>query len=370
MMVELAPSGKGPIHRVVESVLENLAADDISLPKHVLIDDGDLGWRRHAAALPVELRRSSVLATAADASLVDAVLFEIGGALRLPVSTPSMEAACESAAFHETSPIVPLATQGVVDALLSGAAEVLIVGWRQQAFWQHQSGPIRPINRLVEIAERLAIIPVILPGPVLVVDGRSRAEVEIACGDAETGSDSSAFPAHPKITRASTSDLSAGVGFRIVDVLAAVAGGGAEAEDRPEINLPVLEIPSGRRIGQWSLAAGNAGGGAGWHAFPREGDDHRGRWEIVTDEGLRETIIQTASLESDEVEGQSVIRAPGFVGAALRRGSPAGLLIETMTRHAARAGRPIWVPSVDAEGVRFLLGLPGPIWVDGPGVPD
>mgnify|MGYP000662240094 CR=1 FL=1 len=25
--------------------------------------------------------------------------------------------------------------------------------------------------------------------------------------------------------------------------------------------------------------------------------------------------------------------------------------------------------NADADGVRFLLGLPGPIWVDGPGVP-
>ena len=74
-------------------------------------------------------------------------------------------------------------------------------------------------------------------------------------------------------------------------------------------------------------------------------------------------------MERDDIAGQSVIRAPGFVGAALRRGSPAGLLIEGLARHGSRAGRPIWVPSVDAEGVRFLLGLPGPIWVDGPGVP-
>lgn len=368
-MVEIVPSQEGSIHRVVESVLGNLLADDISLPKYVLIDDGDLGWRRHAAALPVEVRRSSVLVTAADASLVDAVLFEIGGALRLPVSTPSMEVACGSAASSEGAPVAPLATQGVLDALLSGAREVLIVGWCRQAFWQRQAGPVRPIKRLAEIAERLAIIPVILPGPVLVVQGRSRAEVEAARDAAEDGPGSSSCPGHPEIVHLSASDLASGEGFRIEGVLAAAIAARENSPGQSEPNHPVLELPSGRRIGQWSFSPGTAEDGSPWHAFPREVDHDPGRWEIVTRDGTHEMVEETTSLDADAVAGLSVIRAPGYVGAALRHGSPAGLLIETMTRHAARAGRPIWVPSVNADGVRFLLGLPGPIWVDGPGVP-
>ena len=117
-MVKLVPPGKSPNHRAVESVLESLQAGNTALPPQVLIDDGDRSWRRHAAVLPVEVRRRSILVTASDASLVDALSFEIGGAVRQPVSTPSMEAAYEAAAILETWDVVPMATQGVVDALM------------------------------------------------------------------------------------------------------------------------------------------------------------------------------------------------------------------------------------------------------------
>ena len=82
--------------------------------------------------------------------------FEIGGAVRQPVSTPSMEAAYEAAAILETWDVVPMATQGVVDALMGESSELLVVGWRPQAFWRHQVGPARLVRWLVEIDERLA----------------------------------------------------------------------------------------------------------------------------------------------------------------------------------------------------------------------
>jgi len=36
---------------------------------------------------------------------------------------------------------------------------------------------------------------------------------------------------------------------------------------------------------------------------------------------------------------------------------------------AHRRGLPLWVPNVDSIALRFLLGLPGTLWVDGPAVP-
>jgi len=370
-MVELVPPGGRSIHRVVESVLETLKTSNTTLPPQVLIDDGDRSWRRHAAALPVGVRRRSVLVTASDASLVDALSFEIGGAVRLPVSTPSMEAACEAAAAREAGDVAPMATQGVLDALKGDSSEVLVVGWWPQAFWQRQVGPILPVRWLVEIAERLAIIPVILPGPILVVVGRSRAEIETARGEVGGGAGSSSSPAPPMIVELSTSDLGAGDGLRIDRVLAAAAAAARRHDTvgRPELTHPVLELPSGGRVGRWSLTRGTADGGSPWHASPGPQDPVGICWEIMSHDGSSETIAESSSLDWDDFAGQSMIRAPGFVGAVLRRGSPAGLLIEGLARHDARAGRPIWVPSVDAEGVRFLLGLPGPIWVDGPGVP-
>ncbi len=368
-MVEILPLKESPSHRVVESVLEALHSAGTRLPSRVFIDDGDRSWRRHAAALPVETRRCSVLVTASNASLVDALSFEIGGAAPLPLSTPSMEAACESAASGEASEVTPMATQGVIDALMEDGSGILVVDWLPQTFWQRQLGPIRPVRRLVEIAERLGIIPIILPGPILVIAGLDRAEVEAAAADAGAGSGSSSFPAPPRVVELSTSDRAAETGIRIDRILAAVTAGRGEAGRAPEFGLPVLEIPSGRNVGRWSLTRGTGADQAPWCAFPQQPDRDPSSWKIVSADGSREEISESVSLENDEVVGQSVIRAPGFAGAVLRRGSPAGLLIEGLARHPARAGRPIWVPSVDAEGVRFLLGLAGPFWVDGPGVP-
>jgi hypothetical protein len=368
MMVELLPSAEGPAHGAIESVLENLRADNTPLPARVFVDDGDRSWLGHAAVLPVEARRRSVLAAASEASLVDALLFEIGGALRRPVSTPSMEAACESAAGGGT--VVPMATQGVLDAMIDHGSRLMVVGWRQRAFWQRQVGSIRPIAWLVEIADRLARVPVILPGPVLVVSGRTPAEIEAVCSDDWGGSASVPFLTPPRIDELPVKSFSKGRQFRIEDVLAVSTSGSVRLDDRPNPSFPVLEIPSGRRVGHWSLAPTAGTDEAGWGAFPMGHDEDGGCWELVREDGSSEVVRESTSLARDTVAGQTLIRVPGFAGAELRRGSPAGLLIEELAGHPGRAGRPIWVPSVDAEGVRFLLSLPGPIWVDGPGVPS
>ncbi len=229
-------------------------------------------------------------------------------------------------------------------------------------------GSVRPTARLVEIAERLAVVPVILPGPILVIEGRSHVEIAAACGDVGVASGPSSIPAPPGIAEFRASTLPPGRRVQISDVLAGLMTERGGADLRSEPDFPVLEIPSGRTVGRWSLAPA-AAGGSFWHAFPAEGDHDWGCWELVRDDGSSEIVVESTSSALDEAAGQSLIRAPGFVGADVRRGSPAGLLIERLASHAARAGRPIWVPSVDAEAVRFLLSLPGPIWVDGPGVP-
>jgi hypothetical protein len=213
------------------------------------------------------------------------------------------------------------------------------------------------------------VVALILPGPVLVVEDRTRDEIEAACRDVDGGGGSSSLPASPKIVEFSTAALATDRRLRIEDVLVGLAAERGTAEEPSDVGSPVFELPSGRAVGEWSLAAGTSRFESPWRAFPAQGDQDGSRWELVRQDGSSELVVESVSLTLKSVAGQSVIRAPGFVGAELRRGSPAALLIERLARHAARAGRPIWVPSVDAEAVRFLLGLAGPIWVDGPGVP-
>jgi len=63
------------------------------------------------------------------------------------------------------------------------------------------------------------------------------------------------------------------------------------------------------------------------------------------------------------------VRVPGWASRGLRPGSPAGLLVTRIAEAASRRGIPLWIPNVDQEGLRLVLGLPGTIWVDGPAVP-
>lgn len=368
-MVELVPPSESATHRVVESVLETLLADNTPEPSQVFIDDGDGSWRRFAAMQPVEARRRSVLVTASDESLGDALLFEIGGASRMPISTPSMEAACESAAEDEGGPVVPFATQGVLEALTADVSEILLVGWRPPAFWLRQIGPVRSMTRLAEVAERLEILPVILPGPVLVVTGRTATEVEAVWRHDEGVPGSPPFPDPPWIVKLATSDIPTGAGVRIEDFAKAWIAEPGKDDERPGADFSVLEIPSGRKVGCWSLAGGPMADEAQWRATPGAPQHTGCSWDLARQDGSSEVVRESISLAFDEVAEQSLIRVPGSVGAQLRQGSPAGLLIEGMARHPARHGRPIWVPSVDAAGVRFLLGVAGPVWVDGPGVP-
>jgi len=367
-MVELLPPIESLAHRVIEGVLETFLSDDRPLPVWVFVDDGGGSWRRHAALLPVEERRRSVLAASSDASLYEALLFEISGASRLPISTPSMEAACEAAATCDRRKIAPMATRGVVEAALADATDLCAVRWWPQSFWNRQVGSGRLFSWLTGIAERLGSHPVILPGPVLVVVDRGQAEIEAALVE-DLRSGPSAYPVPPAIVDLSTVLRSTDSRDLVETVLAAGVGAGRGEQVSADLSLPVLEIPSGKKVGRWSPSPESTADGPGWLAVPAPDSREGTCWRLVGEDGSSETVVESISPSDQEGGEQMVIRIPGFIGAELRRGSPAGLLVERLARLATRVGRPLWVPSVDAEGVRFLLGLPGPIWVDGPGVP-
>jgi hypothetical protein len=368
MMVFLAPPGENAAHRAIERILETLGSDDYLLPTHVLVDDGCGTWRRFAALLPVEERRCSVIAAGSQACLIDAVRFEIGGAFWLPASTASMEAACEAAANARQVKIAPYATRGVVETVIADAGELWAMGWWPWAFWQGQLGSARLRASLTAIADRLGCVACVLPGPVLLVAGRNRSELEVAWSDELTG-DGSMLPAPPTIVDLSAALGSADSPIPVERVHAAVVGHNSAAQDCSGVVLSVREMPSGHRVGGWSPSTEARAHGPGWLATPAPGEHGGESWQLLGDAGAPEIVVDTISPSEGSSPAQSVIRVPGWLGAELRFGSPAGLLVEQLARHEGRAGRPLWVPSVDAAGVHFLLTLPGPIWVDGPGVP-
>jgi len=367
-MVRLAPPAERVAHRAIETILEKLLSDGQPLPSCVLVDDGAGEWRRHAALLPVEERRSTVVAALSEACLIDAVRFEIGGALWLPASLASMEIACESAAQARRPGTAPVATRGMVEAVIAEAERLSAVGWWPQPFWNSILGTRRPLDCLTGVADRLGRVACVLPGPVLLVADRDRLEIETA-RDEEVARDGSTVQVPPAIVDLSESLGSAHTKASVENVLASVFGEMCGDVEASAVVLPVFELPGGGRVGGWSSSPAARADGAGWLATPVEDDRVGGQWQLVGEGGSREIVADSISPPDELPATQSVIRVPGRLGAELHFGSPAALLVEKAARDGRRAGRPVWVPNVDTVGVAFLLTLPGPIWVDGSGVP-
>ena len=368
MTVRLAPASQGIAHRSIEKILETvLSDDDVELPSCVLIDEPAEDWRRHAALLPVEERRRSVIAASSDGSLMEAVRYEIGGALWLPASTPSMEVACEAASNRDRGPCAPIATRGVLQSLVAEAVDLWAVGWWPRSVWHRQEGSQRLFECLTDIAMRLGCVPAILPEAVLVVAGRGREAVEEACREAAVGS--WGFVCPPDAVNLAGSLRPDTIAGRVEDLLVTVEERDRVEREGPPAALPVLEISTGEKIGRWSPRRDGLPGGRGWMASPSEAHPDGRYWDLVAEDGTRTEVAEIDSAFDQRPEDRTAVRVPGFIGAQLRRGSPAGLLVERWATQQARAGRPLWVPSADSEAVRFLLGLPGPIWVDGSGVP-
>lgn len=367
-MVDLLPLTESVARRAIEKILETIPDQGVQLPPNVLIDDGRREWHRHAALLPVEVRRRSVIAAFSDAALLDAAGFELGGATLLPVSTPALKAACEIAASNDRLVCAPIATLGALEVMLRDAKELWVVGWRPQWFWHRQVGPTRLSGFLTDIASRLRCAPVLLPGPVLLIADRERAEIVAGCRD-QHDAGASGCPVAPTVWDATEVLQESDSGARVEGVLSGKIEDGRGEDERTVSAFPVLDLSTGRPVGCWSPSAGIAETSSGFTAFPPDGRTQIGIWDFMDENGSRHVLVETTSLLDQERSSQTVIRVPGFIGAELRPGSPAGLLVERLAHDERRVGRPLWVPSVDNLAVRFLLRLPGPIWVDGPGVP-
>ena len=367
-MMEIVPPVESNRRQAVDSILENLAGADLTLPAAVIIEDEDGVWRRFAADRTVEDRRRSVIVVSTGAGLVDAVRFEIGGALWLPVSTPSMEVACEAAVGGAHQDPAPMATDGVLELAVSHATELRAVAWLPRSFWNRQLGVPVLIARLAAVATRLRCPPVILERPALLVPDRSRAEIESALREiSDAGSNVGC--GSPVVTDVSdligSSEPRVDIVKRLVE-LERVQVAAPVSEVPPQ---PVHELPHGRRVGWWLIRNDQKPDEEGWVATPVEPGAARCGWRLEGSE-IHGTVEEV--LGSEEVEGVEepvAVRVPGWATRDLRPGSPAGLLVTKIAEATSRRDLPLWIPGVDQEGLRLVLGLPGVIWVDGPAVP-
>ena len=351
-MVELIPAANGVGREAIQRVIEGLCERGVEAPAMIFVDRADDPWRVHAARTSVDLRRRSVIVLASSSSLVDAVRFEFGGAARLPASSVSMESAFDAATRCPLSG-TPIATRGVVDAALGGAKRVAAVGWRRARFWRSHVGTRVLSNYLADVAARLGCVPAVVPGPILLAPDRERAGIRDAIEETAAGYATIAPPSIVPIDPI-LSALDIGV--------EGVAGDSAtKTFDAPQ---PVLELPSGRRVGTWSLAGDPPPGLFGWFASPERISASASSWTLQHPDGSQGFVADSPALSD-----QLVVKVPGWMSDHLCPGSPAGRLVEALAEDPGRFGRPLWVSNADADGVRFLLGLPGPIWVDGPGVP-
>ncbi len=353
-MVELVPGVEGNGHKAMIRVIEGLRESGVELPPLIVTDEPDKPWRCSAARIPADVRRRSVVAVASDTDLLDAVRFEFGGAIRLPVSSLAMETACLAAA-GAPAPETPMATRGVLNSVIAGAELVEGIGWSRSRFWRNHIGVRRLKKCLTELATRLGCTPVIIPGPILVVRDCEQEEIHRQLKSA-TAAGAHGLPSPPAIVPIA----------RLLDVMDFEIDGGNGDEEPVTMPDPqgVLELPSGRRVGSWSFSRDLPNEGEVWNAVAEESSSSGSSWTIFLADGRVDTII-----DSPVVAEQWVVKIPGWMGDHLCPGSPSGLLVERLAMDPDRTGRPLWVSNADAAAVRYLLRMPGPIWVDGPGVP-
>jgi hypothetical protein len=107
-------------------------------------------------------------------------------------------------------------------------------------------------------------------------------------------------------------------------------------------------------------------GGEEWTAVPGEATAVGFRWQLHVPGGSQVAVVD--ALES-AMGPAAAVRVPGWIAGGLGAGRPAGLLVERLASATQRLGVPLWVANVGAGALRFLLRLPGTLWVDGAAVP-
>ena len=359
-MVELLPSPAEAIRKPLESVVGNVLAREAPAPPWIAVDDGGGAWLGLAAARPAAERAHGVVAAAGDEALVAALQMGIGGAVRLPPSTLSLEEALSAAAASVVGG--DACRPDLVAPVAAAGGKVKLLSFRNHAFWRNQLGETALASLLVELAALLEVPPAILPWPALLVAGREQRRVAAAWKkQAAAGPSPTQGLVTTTLSRVAEGPIAAA--YRVL-----LEGEGVGGPSRPVPPESVHELPSGRLVGWWAPEPTKMSA-EGWLATPVSVTASRCRWGLrsadrtmVVEEALTTTEFQKA--------GKTVaIRVPGWATRDLRPGTPAGLLVARLAESAARSGLPLWIPNLRTGALHFVLRLPGTLWVDGPAVP-
>jgi len=347
----------------LDNVIAGALAGGAPEPSWVAADDGSGAWVAEVAGRPVAQRVRGVVAAASADALVTAQRLAVGGAMWLPPSSLAAIEAFEAAGAAATpeSEYDP----AIVETLGTNVP-IRIVSFDAREFWRVQLGDRALVVLLAELAAALGAPAAILPWPALLLSDRLRAKSCEAWRELATKMGG----AVPDLIVTPLTVSAMGKGMVLDAAYTALLDEVSQVEAADSIRLnTVYELPQGRRVGWWTRAETQVPAG-GWLATPSEVGTQRCRWEVEGEGGpgvVEEVLSET---EVAEAEGVAAVRVPGWACAGLRSGAPAGLLVARLAEEAQRQGVPLWIPNLDDEGLRFALGLPGRLWVDGPAVPS
>ncbi len=361
-MMELLGRLPDALRGGLNSVIAGALAGGAPEPSWVAADDGSGAWVAEVAGRSGAQRARGVVAAASADAVAMAQRLGVGGAMWLP---PSSHAAIEAFEAAAAPPPALEFDPAVVEALGTDAA-ISIVSFVDRGFWRLQLGDRTLAFLLTELAAAVGAPAAILPWPALLLSGREAAGASAAWR--ELASERSGAVPDLAVT-ALTAGAMGKVGMLDAAYGALLKGASrveAAGSFRPQ---PVHELPQGRRVGWWTWEEGGTPAG-GWLAAPAEVTAQRCRWKLEGEGGPGVVEEVLSATEVAEAAGAAAVRVPGWACSGLRPGAPAGLLVARLADEAARRGLPLWIPNIDGDGLRFVLGLPGTLWVDGAAVPS
>ena len=358
-MVDLFPSPSEKIRSGFYSVIAGAIAGGIPEPSWVAVDDGTDAWLVEISNHSAFDRARGVVAVSSEEALVKAQRLGIGGAMWLPPASLGAIEAFTSAASAKT----PKTRDAAALELFERGKPVHVLTFSNRSFWRAQLGDDELGDLLAALAVSLAVPIAILQWPALVVAGLGRDAIvkawEGLMAERET----------PGPGLSVLSPLVIEKDILVEAYSALMAENATDGSSNSVVEMPVHELPHGHRVGWWGLGVDKNLEDEGWIAAPVEVSSTRCRWRL---ESAGTSGVVAEVLASEEIAGLEdvlAVRVPGWASRGLRPGSPAGLLVTRIAEVASRRRLPLWIPNVDQEALRLVLGLPGTIWVDGPAVP-
>ena len=346
----------------LDSVISGALASGAPEPSWVATDDGSGDWVSEVAGRSGAQRARGVVAGASADAVAMAQRLGIGGAMWLP---PSSLAAMEAFEAAAAAALPALDFDPAVVEALGADAAIRILTFGDRGFWRVQLGDRALAVLLAELAGVVGAPAAILPWPALLLSD----QLSVGVSEAWREAASSSGRAVPGLIATELTVGGMGKGGVLQAAYKALVDGASEVEAAGSIGpQPVYELPQGRRVGWWNRTEEEAPA-EGWLAAPTEVGTERCRWELEGEGGPGVVEEVLSATEVAESEGAAAVRVPGWACRGLRPGTPAGLLVTRLAEETARRGLPLWIPNLNDEGLRFVLGLPGTLWVDGSAVP-